>query len=248
MNKRKVAVIVEGQTELFFVRDLLYLWYGYDANRVGIACHQLRGEKENIVPFSIGSLDDSEVFYRIIDVGGDGSVVSAIKRKYAQMYANLNYDLLIGLRDMFSAKYHSLAKGRHIDRSVNESMIAMHNAQLPTDIAICSIKFAIMETEAWMLAMPGLLTRIDQRLTYGYIKHSLGCDLSEDIEQTIYHPASLFERILGLVGKKYDKDSEMVSTITAQIDKQECLNLYNSNRCYSFHDFLLTLLGSDITV
>lgn len=248
MSKRKVAVIVEGQTEQFFVRDLLYLWYGYDANKVGIACHQLRGEKENIVPFSIGSLDDSEVFYRIIDVGGDGSVVSAIKRKYAQMYANLNYNLVVGLRDMFSAKYHSLAKGRHIDRLVNEQMIAMHNAQLPTDIAICSIKFAIMETETWMLAMPALLTRIDSRLTYDFIYKSLGYDLSVDIEQSIYHPASLFEQILGLVGKRYDKDSEMVSTITAQLNKQECLNLFNSNRCQSFHDFFLTLLGNDIYI
>ena len=38
MNNRKLAVFVEGQTELIFVREFLKKWYNYDANVVGFDC------------------------------------------------------------------------------------------------------------------------------------------------------------------------------------------------------------------
>jgi hypothetical protein len=39
MNRRKVAVFVEGQTELVFVRELLAKWFGYDADVIGFECY-----------------------------------------------------------------------------------------------------------------------------------------------------------------------------------------------------------------
>ena len=38
---RKVAVFVEGQTELVFVRELLAKWYDYDSKKIGFSCYNL---------------------------------------------------------------------------------------------------------------------------------------------------------------------------------------------------------------
>ena len=42
MNKRRLAVFVEGQTELVFVREFLKQWYGYDASVIGLASEHAR--------------------------------------------------------------------------------------------------------------------------------------------------------------------------------------------------------------
>lgn len=42
MNSRKLAVFVEGQTELIFVREFLKQWYNYDANTVGFDCYSVK--------------------------------------------------------------------------------------------------------------------------------------------------------------------------------------------------------------
>jgi hypothetical protein len=34
MNKRKIAVFVEGQTELVFLRDMVWKWYDYNSDIV----------------------------------------------------------------------------------------------------------------------------------------------------------------------------------------------------------------------
>lgn len=65
MNKKKVAVFVEGLTEQIFVRELLYVWFGYDTNRIGFHCYSLRADIIHDAPYNVGSLE-SEYFYQII--------------------------------------------------------------------------------------------------------------------------------------------------------------------------------------
>lgn len=75
MNRRKVAVFVEGMTEQTFVREFLLKWYEYDAARLGIECYALRSDNQNESPFPWGDRS-SENFYMILNVGNDKSVFS----------------------------------------------------------------------------------------------------------------------------------------------------------------------------
>ena len=57
MNNRKLAVFVEGQTELIFVREFLKKWYNYDANVVGFDCYNLLANEFRDVAYEYGSED-----------------------------------------------------------------------------------------------------------------------------------------------------------------------------------------------
>lgn len=246
MNKRKIVIFVEGQTEQQFIRDVLYVWYGYDTNRVGIFCHQLRSSNLYSVPFDVGS-EESESFYRIVDACGEGTVLSAI-RKNANRYANLGYEAVIGLRDMFCDAYHSVAKDRCIHIEINEKMIQLTKAQLPQDSKISHICFAIMEIETWILSMPELLQRIDERFTAENVLQKFNVNISADLEQTLYHPAQTVTDLLRWAGKNYDKHKDEISSITSQIQKTDCISLLNSGRCKAFNSFMTLVLKDDLII
>mgnify|MGYP002521790902 FL=1 len=59
MNERRLAVFVEGQTELVFVREFLKQWYGYDAGKIGFACYNLQNNEFRDAAYQYGS-EDSE--------------------------------------------------------------------------------------------------------------------------------------------------------------------------------------------
>ena len=75
MNKRKVAVFVEGQAEYVFVRDFLCRWYDYDSTLLGIECFSLRSDLYNSEPYPFGDRK-SVNYYQIVNVGNDRSVLS----------------------------------------------------------------------------------------------------------------------------------------------------------------------------
>lgn len=244
MNKRKVVIFVEGQTEQQFLRDVLLQWYGFDADRLGIQCHKLHSTDEFSVPFDYGTMD-SESFYRIVDASGEGTVLPAI-RKNAERYAKLGYEAVIGLRDMFCDAYHSEAKDRKIHSDINEKMIRLTTEQLPQNFDICHVHFAIMEIETWMLSMPELLMRIDDRLTLEYVLSQLGIDLNADLEKSLYHPAQTMKDVLKLVGREYDKHTADTSSVTSQIQKEDCIALMKPDKCEAFRNFMQLILSADI--
>ena len=108
MNKRKVAVFVEGQTELVFVREMLAKWFEYDANVIGFDCYNLLNNSFHDTSYTLGS-DQSENYFMLVNVGNDNSVLSKIKARMQQL-VRLNYHVVIGLRDMYSAQYIKDAK------------------------------------------------------------------------------------------------------------------------------------------
>lgn len=243
MNKRKVVIFVEGQTEQQFLRDVLLQWYEFDADHLGIQCHKLHSTSEFSVPFDYGTMD-SETFYRIVDTSGEGNVLPAI-RKNAERYASLGYEAVIGLRDMFCDAYHSAAQNRKIHSDINEKMIRLTSEQLPKGFDICYIRFAIMEIETWMLSMPELLLRIDSRLTAEYILCELGVDLNADLEKTLYHPAQTMKDVLKLVGREYNKHTAETSAVTSLIQKDACISLMQSDKCEAFRNFMQLILSTD---
>lgn len=192
---RKVAVFVEGQTELVFVREFLVKWFNYETAEVGFSCYNLLNNDFCDTSYQFGG-EDCENYYLIVNVGNDQSVLGKIRARMSFL-VNGGYDVIIGLRDMYSDQYIKDAKRREI----NDDVTQMHiNAvkELINEMANnekIHFHFAIMEVEAWLLGMHHYLEAIDSKLTTDYVKKETGLDLDMDPETTIFHPAVELDKI-----------------------------------------------------
>lgn len=244
----KIAVYVEGHTELIFVRELLLKWYDYDATKVGFRCYNLR---DSAIPtyttdYPFGDIN-STYFYEIVNVGNDASVLSA-SIKNARRYQNLHYDRIVALRDMFSDTYHCesyrLCGERKIHPSLNErfkdgAMKSIKQRQLSDFI---SINFAIMEIECWLLGMGWYLEKEDKLLNQTYLCDNLGLNLDEDQETTVYHPAEMLSNIYQNIGKRYCKHEGDVNSIMSKLERNDFEMLLQLPKCNSFNTFMAQLL------
>lgn len=240
MNKRKIALFVEGDTELIFVRSFLNAWYNYDANLLGVECYKLQANQPHPVPYPIGSRN-SENFYQIIIVGNDNIMSKMLER--AESLGNAGFSLVVGLRDMFCDAYHKKSvHGRVVSSDLNERFITsaqeiINNCSLSNKSDI-QIHYAIMEVESWLLGMDNILDLIDSNLTKEDVRIKLGLDLSKDPEKTIYHPAVELKKIFDLTGGQYDKHMDDTEKIISQLMKENYETLYHSGKCESFHQFV----------
>jgi hypothetical protein len=243
MNKRRLAVFVEGQTELVFVREFLKQWYVYDASVIGFSCYNLLNNEFRDAEYLYGS-EDSENYFMLVNVGNDNSVLSKILSRLAYL-ASQGYQLVIGLRDMYSKQYIQDAGGHVIDEEVNQKHIdAVRDVLKDTENGEkVDFHFAIMEVEAWLLGMHDYLLSVDKRLTGDYIKEATGIDLDADPEKTIVHPAVELGRIYDLVGKQYDKHLSDIETIMSILTTDDFCKLMDSGKCNTFKTFVESLLN-----
>lgn len=243
MNKRKIAVFVEGQTELVFVREFLAKWFSYDTNLIGFDCYNLLRSEFCDTSYTFGSLG-SENYYMIVNVGNDCSVLSKIRDRIQQL-DNLGYQVVIGLRDMYSAQYIIDAKGRKIDNTITRLHIEAVREQIEhmPKGEMVKFHFAIMEVEAWLLGMCQFLQGINPRLTPEYILQQTNIDLFKDPETTLFHPAAELERIYGLAGRTYDKHEADIASVMANLQLEDFIFLIKSEKCNTFKTFTDSLLG-----
>lgn len=246
MNKRRLAVFVEGQTELVFVREFLKQWYGYDASVVGFVCYNLQNNEFRDTAYQYGD-EDSENYFMLVNVGNDNSVLSNICSRL-EFLLRQGYQLVIGLRDMYSKQYIKDAGGHVIDETVNQKHKEAVKEVLDSTLHGESVDFhfAIMEVEAWLLGMHDYLLYVDNSLTVNRIKDSTGVNLEEDPERTIVHPAAELGKIYGLVGKKYDKHLSDISSIMSLLTNEDFSKLIASGKCNTFKSFAESLLGKSL--
>lgn len=243
MNKTKTAILVEGLTEQIFVREFLFMWYDYDATRLGVSCYKLLSDQYIEAPYNIGTRE-SEHFYQIINVGNDNTVLKTMIRQ-ARFYQNLGFQRVIGLRDMYSDQYKRLAEGSHIDETLNERFISGIQFEIARQNwnSLLHMQFAIMEVEAWLLGMENLLLRINPALTVEQVHQDLGISLNRDPETQYFHPAAILKKIFALVGINYDKHESDISSIMGLLTKEDFLQLLASDKCSSFKKFFTVLMG-----
>lgn len=243
MNKRKVAVFVEGQTELVFLRDYVQKHYRYDSSKVGFECINLRGNTSQIFPHKWGD-QNSEVFYQFINVGNDCSVLSKMKA-YAPKMKNQGFGRIIGLRDMYSKSYRELNKKQEIDPKLNDEFICEADKQILKSACpeIMQIHFSIMEVEAWLLGMPQFMERLNRKLTPAHIKEATGIDIFADPETSYYHPSKELSTIFKSVGSIYDKHYSDISAISNCLFIEDYERLIQSGNCKSFRTFSEALLS-----
>lgn len=231
---KKVAIFTEGQAELIFIRNLLPKVFGYED--LSFECVELHRNTFQDVPYSISHPDPS-IYFLIVNVANDSKVITAIKEREQNLH-NKGYDLIIGLRDMYSEAYRKLSTV--IDEKVTSAFIQEHKSSIQTmsnseKIFFC---FAIMEFEAWFLSMYNLFAKIHPTLTINFIEENLGFNLKIiSPEKEFFHPTVELEKIFRLVGEKYDKSINQIESISTKVDDIDINHALEDGRCHSFSLF-----------
>ncbi|WKZ34905.1 MAG: hypothetical protein QY332_14905 [Anaerolineales bacterium] len=232
---KKVVIFTEGQGEQILIRQIL--WHLIGDQNISFECLELYGDNLRAVPFDYKSANPL-IHYQIINVGNDERVSSAIKDRY-DGYVSAGYEI-VGVRDMCSSAYKK--RSMEINLEVNNYFIQSYNEILQLGTTPVHFFFAVMELEAWILAMHKVLTRIDTQLTSEYIAEQLGYDLCViDPETSFFSPANELAEIFTLAGKKYDKHRGDMENIAHNIFDEDILNVLEDKRFNSFTSFLLEI-------
>ncbi len=102
--------------------------------------------------------------------------------------------------------------------------------------------FAVMEIEAWFLAMYKLFERIDPLLTIEYIQNELGIDFkSIDPEREFFKPSKEVNDIMELIGRGYKKKKDEIEAITNSMQISDFNDAIENNRCECFTEFRTSL-------
>lgn len=204
----KIAIFVEGPTELKFAKKLIWQRYGHLTPKVSeIVC---RGKDRYISPPEPQASSGLHWFILLIEVPNRDTVVSYIMDNATNMVSRRNFNLLLGLRDLLPDK-----------RSDKIRVINATNATLKRSPVCDKIRvvLAVMETEAWFLCDWHMFQKIDTRLTTAFIQGHLGLDLVNDDPEVAYdHPARILDDIVRLVKRRYRKHRLEIDTVVRNLD------------------------------
>lgn len=233
----KIAVFVEGQAELIFLKDFLWKYYSFNTEEVGYVCYNLHACRLELVPYGEVGDVNSKRFFQIINVGNDASVLSVMLQRADKLF-NTGFQRIIGLRDMYSDPYHAEVKNRKINEKVNRTFIESANDEIKArGLSGIELHFAIMEFESWLL---GLLSINDYFLKTDFevLRINNIYDSSLDPEGTYYHPSEVLKSIAIASGCSYDKHAKEIYSIVSHLSKEDYLSLVSSGKCASFASFV----------
>ena len=239
----KYAVYVEGQSELLFVADVLQKYSDYDPAKCGFRCINLNTDDFKQLNHPMQGDEHSTDFYQIVNVNNDNRVVSKLRHDIPGLLKQ-GYNVVIGLKDVYGEAYQYLTKGsQRIDIQLIEQLHSQQfeAVQVPSG-SDCRLHFAIMEFEAWMLALIENFV-VGKGLDWTEVSQNLEIDITTDIESSVYHPYPLVKKIYRECGSDYNKHKEEILAFLSALTKADYENLRHSGRCASFGKFLNSLLG-----
>ncbi len=240
----KTAIFVEGQSELIFTRELLLKYFEYQ--NIWIECYNLFNDHDlNPTEYQFPN-KSARIYFQILNIGNDKKVLSSIlKREKYLLSENQGFHKIIGLRDMYSKEYRETVKNSKIDLETNKKFINGHKESIDAKASYpdkIHFHFAIMELESWLLSISNIFERLNSNLNNERIKDAFGYHLNNsNPELDIFHPAGLINNIMKLVGESYDKKKGDVNRFLGVIDKDDILQLLNSNKCNSFNNYCSSL-------
>jgi hypothetical protein len=237
---RKVAIFTEGQSEQIFVRNLLL--QTIDCSKVSFKCFKLYAGKTVPARFDFPN-PNAEVSFLIVNVGQDEKVLSIIKEREKDLIRK-GFVRILGLRDMYSDEYLKRSP-KEINSSVIEAFIDGWNSTIQnmSDPSKIKMHIAVMELEAWFLAIYHIFERKNSKLSVEYIESQLGINLNDIDPQTEFlKPSEEVNRIFQLVGLQYKKKEHDVESICSKINNDDIINVFENGRCSKFKDFYEELL------
>jgi hypothetical protein len=217
---KKMAIFVEGLTELKFIDRLLR--EVVSEKNLEITHYQLRGGKKNskreLVRISAKENSCSSKEYSVIihDSGTDNRVASDVRDQYESL-VRAGYSQIIGVRDV------------RPDFSIDRIPILRRGLRYKMKTKPIDPLFvlSIMETEAWFLAEATHFLNIHPQLTTSRIVQSFGINPERDDMQLRPEPAQDLSRIYGLEGHEYNKRSD---NIQRTIDALDYCKIYLEHR------------------
>lgn len=232
----KVAIYVEGITEAGFVYRLIREKYQDRWTDFRLECSNLDPKSAEDDLWDYGD-ENSEDFFLIYDSCSDGSVSSDMLDRFQNHQKN-GFDKVVGLRDVFSERYTELYGQTALKKSVDAFVKDMRAALKEKDPdGFIQLRFAIMETEAWLLAMSDVFSRIDPKLDSDWLLEKTGINVSEDPETAIVHPFKKLEAIYSSISRTYSKHWSEIKEIVFKLTWNDFNTLYSSGKCNSFNEF-----------
>ena len=192
----KLAVFVEGYTEVVFVERLIEEIAG--AAKVLIESRKIRGGGSARRTFAqvraAKPHTGQKYFVMIVDCGGD----SLVKERILEEHKNLTkcgYQKIIGLRDVRPDFTHA-----DIPKLETGLRTFIKTSLIPVEFIL-----AILEIEAWFLAEVSHFPKIDPAITVAEIKAKLGFDPEIDDMELRLEPAVDLNNCYAIGSKTYQK-------------------------------------------
>jgi len=208
---RKIAIFVEGQTEMLFVDRLVQEL----ANQSGLAVEHAeasggasRARRWRFLK-QLTIQSHHEVYVLIVNCGGDSKVKSDILERYHGL-REAGYSAVIGLRDVYGQFQYG-----DVPRLRGELSRGLPKTDPPVELFL-----AIMEIEAWFLAEHTHFSRVSSQLTADRIRTKLHFDPSQDDLEQRWHPARDLDRIYQIAGLRYTKQRSNLERTLELIDFQ----------------------------
>ena len=202
---KRLAIFVEGYSELIFVEQLLQQIAG--ANNVHIEQRRIRGGAT--APRSMTILKagrpqgGQKYFVLLVDCGGDDLVKTRILEEHESLTRH-KYEKIVGIRDVRPKYLHA-----EIPKLEVGLRKYVKTALIPVEFVL-----SVMEVEAWFLAEFNHFPRIDTRITIESIRAQCGFDPSVDDMSLRASPADDLNACYSIAGKAYAK-SKAGRTISA---------------------------------
>jgi hypothetical protein len=208
----KMAVFVEGYTEVVFVDKLIQEIANDNAVRIqwrriqgGTTCprrnHQIKAE---------GPDQGQEHFVVIHDCGGDDAVKTRMLEEYPRL-ARAGYSTIVCIRDV-SPKY------THAEIPTLERFLPYYVSTRPI---LVNFILSIMEIEAWFLAEHTHFPRIHPAITVPAIIAALRFDPVNDDMQLLPTPSAGLSNCYALAGVAYIKGNAQMT-----VNALDCAHVY----------------------
>ena len=206
---KKMAIFVEGETELRFI-DRLIREIANEKN-LRIVLERAFGGGARIartydVVADSSSGDDKKFYIRIINSGTDNRVGSDIRENYEALI-NLGFSAIIGVRDVYPLLLKNLP-----------SLRTGLRYRLRTKPISVDFVLGVMEIEAWFLAEHTHFPRIHPRLSASRIAAMHGFDPSVDDMQLRPNPALDIHNAYSLEGLAYQKKGSQIQRTVETLD------------------------------
>ena len=228
MSIKKLAIFVEGKTELIFVEKLVEEMAGI--YNVEIQKRVLQGQ--NRCPFIEEFNDlDSQYKIRIYNSCNDAKVLSDIKENY-QALLSKDFFTIIGLRDLYPIAYD---KKERIQNGLTTLLVN-------ENLNYTKMILAVMEIETWFLAELNHYEKIHKDLTLKKINNELiNLENIVNFEKEIIHPADTLNNIYQLVTNRHWTKSEKQIRRTVEAIDYENLYLHTKEKVPSLKELIDTL-------
>lgn len=190
---RKLALFVEGETEVAFSERLLSEVANQSDIEIEITTFGGSGSARVLRSVYTPNPSAARFYALIFNCGNDERVLTGIVDRLDALRAG-GYELVLGLRDVYP---ETPTRHSALDRSARATL---SQAAIEAEIV-----FAIREIEAWFIAEWSHFSRIDSRLTRDHIREELDVDVADMNVEDVPHPSKLMGQIYGLAGRRYRK-------------------------------------------